>query len=532
MSPPHSSPSPQRDAPLGFFRSLLIHLAGADPNAFSKLPPSETSDFVKLGMTVLVPFGLALVAGTFTLYSLQDPDGKSMGKAGAIGVLWALVVLVIDVAVMSQLVKEVPDELDSDLRPLVSHEKPSRKGNRRNNIVALLRITIAATLGFLMSHCMVLYAFKTRVEQQVNANRVPRINAINKQYEKIDQLNASMAEAIKVKNELDPAKFLLEYGKLGGQLAPTASPATQASDTGLASNVAKLNTDIEALQRAHDSKWAPFDKNKQAALDDLDKLQRDVTQAELMLDYEKAGRRTDTFQYLTEDFAKLGVGGTSGIEGQGTRYTRIRALIDASKSKIARSRAEVEALAAQQQIDKKKMEALVAAKQADIQRLESTMTNVALAGAGAADVLAAKSRPLLDQQIENTKSEIAKLTAERDNTLGALRSGRSDVLEQTSALHDMMQGKGDETQGGGHQLAMIGMVLLVMACFILIDLTPLMMKLTREPGLYERLRKHEKNSYNREFAQASIRDEEHSHPRPATTTNVRTNHVPPHRRPR
>src|ERR1043166_173254 len=102
MNPRSGTPISQ--AP-GLLKSALIHLAGADPKVFRYLPAHEATHYAKMGASVLIPFLLAVTAGSFTVYTLQSH--KDLYLALFFGVVWAVIILIIDIVAMSQIVKTV-----------------------------------------------------------------------------------------------------------------------------------------------------------------------------------------------------------------------------------------------------------------------------------------------------------------------------------------------------------------------------------------------------------------------------------------
>src|SRR4051794_13355991 len=90
----------------GPLKSIFIHLAGAHPSSFRYLPEHEATDYAKVGATLLIPSLLAITAGSFTIYSLQTEKNVPFALLG--GGVWAFVILLIDMAVMSQLSQTLP----------------------------------------------------------------------------------------------------------------------------------------------------------------------------------------------------------------------------------------------------------------------------------------------------------------------------------------------------------------------------------------------------------------------------------------
>ncbi|MEM7388050.1 MAG: DUF4407 domain-containing protein, partial [Verrucomicrobiota bacterium] len=156
---------------------IFSRLSGATSSLLGRCSSHEQSVAGKLGATVLIPFCLGIAGGTYTLWSLT----RDWPKAIVFGVLWGGAVLLIDVAVLALLTKQVklekPIPLPRDggfFQRLGRHLEGSVESvfrSLKNAAFPLLRILMAGVLGYVMSHALVLGLFNQRIFSEIEKAR-------------------------------------------------------------------------------------------------------------------------------------------------------------------------------------------------------------------------------------------------------------------------------------------------------------------------------------------------------------------------
>jgi peptidoglycan hydrolase CwlO-like protein len=156
-------------------QKLLTSLAGMDPEMMSRCPRHEQSATWKLGLTLAIPFILALLAGSYTLWTLTG--SRIIGTVG--GIIWAVCVFLIDLAVMPTLThgansppgrvyfNTLPSRLHAWGRGLFEGDAMPTATRR----FARLRILMAFVLGAVISHTLVMGIFSQRIFSEIEADR-------------------------------------------------------------------------------------------------------------------------------------------------------------------------------------------------------------------------------------------------------------------------------------------------------------------------------------------------------------------------
>lgn len=529
----------------GFIKATLIHLAGADPKVFPYLPPHEASDFAKLGASVLVPTLLALTAGSFTVWESSPEWGWQFAIAA--GCLWATVILVIDVAVMSQLVKPCkipPERMAGPARafaPQPAELKDEVEESRwfQNKLIAALRIFIAVVLGLFMSHSLILSFFHKRIDQHLKLKRVIDKTGLAAITDKVQGIEKNLVAAERARLAVDDATFRRLYNDYlqqrvaspGGQTsqgtpavqtpapgqasgASTSGQATGApangQPTGASANEAgDLASSDNLLSQYQREKDALLSGQKQAvddltfklktARDELVIWRGDLKEAQAM---QQAEARGTPFKpdFKTSDFRFAFGESTSGKTGEGERAKKIKATLPGFVQQVKDREAHVIDL--QNQLNS--LLPAHAAQQHDIQAKIDTRKAELLEGLRVASVAEDKERRLradtdrleVQKLRDSLQTEIGKLQGELDiakaNERDSLQpfEGASDFLERTAALveliFDPMKSSAPGQKASPYAKAVFTAVIVItLLSFILIDLAPLTMKMLRSQSAYD-----------------------------------------------
>ena len=513
---PDISPSP------GFFQSIFIFLAGGDPASFRKLPRAEASEFAKLGVVVLIPALLAVTAGTFTVQTYRDD--QSLTAPLIFGLIWCGVILTLDIIVMSQMTKGAPlpkrvssepkSNLGAQRRPertIIERSQHSQGGGRFAAI--LIRLVFSIVLGAVMSHCLLLAFFGTRIKQQLDATRLIRQADLKASFPSLDFEEQRLQEASRIRAQTDDALLLQEFRVFNKEAPGAVSSSTRqplpAPNSAVATSPKQSLSDAE--KRFEDSKASIMDSVKQREDEakkmnadylerekHLEELKRDMGKANNKLQTEMGGERTEDFRFETLEFAALG-NTTSGIVGAGFRTKHIKAFIDTWKAKIED---EVDAVKILHANLIKNQAAVAQARETALKQIDEERSKM-LAGKTAEELAAAdkirkaneklsataetaKSR--LDEEIRTLTETITNAKKDREEKLAALRGKRSDIGEKTDAFHDLIFGVNLEGNSGKGRLSFVITAAAFWFGLMLIDLSPLVFKSLRQPGPYERLR--------------------------------------------
>ncbi len=125
---------------------FLLWCAGADRRLLDRVPATERTRQVGLGTLVLVPAVLALVSMSYALSTLTDAPAVYWGG----GLLWAAIVFCFDRYVVSTLRKS--ESVAADL----------------GSPIFLSRVLLAAFVGIVVAHPLVLLVFDRSIEQRLD----------------------------------------------------------------------------------------------------------------------------------------------------------------------------------------------------------------------------------------------------------------------------------------------------------------------------------------------------------------------------
>ena len=500
----YSTAPPDDPSPRGI-KALLIHLAGADPKAFVHLPPSESSDYAKMGFTVLIPFTLALTGGTYTLYTLQDAP-KNMMAALPFGVVWALMILGMDVAIMSQLAKRSPvisapppnayRQAYSGAQQQTPPPPKASSGTFRRLILALLRIMIAGTLGLVMSHCLVLAIFKGRVHSRIEDVRsLQRADVEAKERPALERKQHQASSAIRVQGLAGRDQFLSAYNHLQVELGAAVIPDSAKQNTGPDTTEASITATLKPYEDQITQLNSVAEEKSNAVLikaKEIDRMKEERKQALKVYDNERKGI-AGTYTWYTAPFKSGMPAETSGIKNDppdedGPRAEFIKTRIAEADIHIATQQVELDQMQKLAESAENEVRAAVDRKNAAKARMLDNNT------AGIEGKLKAYEASQQDTE-KKARAEIerivARLTKERDNAeqqynirFKPITGVSYDLLEQTEALHDLALGNTDEAKGT-KQWTILGLIILILICLMFIDLTPLMMKIMHPPGHYD-----------------------------------------------
>ena len=210
------------------FHQLCIRLSGADPETMRHCPRHIPELHARLGMTLFIPFGLALASGGYTIYVLNGHTGFL--TALIFGLFWGLAVLAIDVAIVSQLRKgsELYEGVDTFFQRVIRGGKKTGSGL----LVFFARLLMAGILGFIMSHTLVLGLFDHRITSEIEKVRDSEVKVLAQdQVAKMDKLVAEKPGApVEPKWENFQPHFD-EFGKLILPADKEAAKALEAINT-------------------------------------------------------------------------------------------------------------------------------------------------------------------------------------------------------------------------------------------------------------------------------------------------------------
>jgi len=495
MNQPAEPPLPPEQK-LGFIKQSLIFLSGADPRTFRHLPPSEASEYSKLGFLVIIPFILALTAGSFTVYTIQET--KSFPMALLFGVVWAIMILAIDVGVMSQLVrKDIDDEAPRrDYYGYQEETQPATEPGRekRRVVLAFVRIMIAATLGAVMSHCLVLAIFKGRVQSQMESERRHLRSKVESEFlPAINKLESDLNAMNRVSAYTDQDQFLAAYHRF---LDPSEKmlPRTDLKEQFSGLPEASKSEDLKGRFANVASKLEQSKNELALRKKKIQSLSLELLRAKKMLGEERVGDNT-RYQWLMSPFAGEMPETTSGEGGNGTQAKTMGILIKSAAAEVKRMEGEI-----------KKRQALVSATEAEFTTVskEKDQAEQSLREALSAKQLAQyeegrtarmnnekQARQTLDRKVAVLTTELEERQLQYKVSRSSLVGESYDLLEQTEALHNLVTG----ADGGSKKLTILALILLILICLMFIDLTPMIMKLMKPPGAYERWIKREADHF-------------------------------------
>lgn len=165
---------------------FFLWCAGADTDLLARLPKSETTKQVGFGTLVVVPAVLALFAMTYALSTLS----ASPFVYGSGGLLWAAIVFCFDRFLVSSFRKSgsVTEDVSSS--------------------VFLSRVVLAAFVGMIVAHPLVMLYFDDSVDERLDVERrykVAAIVATHGEERRVmeDQVQAVAAEIRRVETERD-----------------------------------------------------------------------------------------------------------------------------------------------------------------------------------------------------------------------------------------------------------------------------------------------------------------------------------------
>ena len=505
--PEHSaSPGP------GFLRSVLIHLGGGDPRVFHLLPAHESTDFAKMGASVLIPVVLALTAGTFTIAHFQrDPDWP---VAIACGVVWSLVILTIDVAVMSQLVKNAPPLAPEPEReaspgarraPLPVAPAPVAELPKlpwfRNKVIALMRISIAVVLGLFVSHSLVLALFHKQIDQTIEMKRAAILGADHVNQDHVNALQARLDEASAAFLIRDPEIFLERYQAYlekqksppvavsGTSKPPSAAPvdATASADQTTDRQILLLRQQLRDLMANQEEALAKLKNQQKLESDEYAALGSDYATAEKMLHDEQVVHTPQPVHFSTVQFSLLGTA-TSGKAGIGPNAEKIRAALAQAKGSLAKKKQDLEALGKQiadlTGVQTKACDEIYEAINKRNQEIRGTLRENELKAQSTLAETAATQHDKLKAEIDSLGVRLADARKVLADASAPFEGKDTDLLEQTGALVDWIFAD-DKVPDPYKRPIIIFLVGVTLLSIMLIDLTPLMIKLMRSPGAYD-----------------------------------------------
>lgn len=505
--------------PPGPFKSFLIHLAGAEPSIFQYLrSPGEATNFAKMGATVLIPFAIAVAAATYTAYTLMET--KLLWKAWLFGIGWGLIIAIIDVAIMSQMMKpRERKKADDDSGPsLFKAKKPLHRkasfaerlfGRFGNLLVAGSRAVIAIVLGVIMSHTIVLGLFKNQVKQEIEAVRSDKREQFETEFGDLEELKRQKNRLRFVANQQTPSSRISAYEEYLAEFSGTPLETIDAT-------ISKPQ-EIEGVESFKDAdlwkRWEveeerlrtryreQTDENYErleSAQDDLANLEADLKAAKDLRLAEIEGEKREGVIFLTSLFRSNLRDYTTGEIGVGTYADTIQEFIDETATvEIQEQRNRVEELEdrrdALETDYQKDISDIVARRTEALEKLESiemqlldTQQQAAIkenrrrmeAQEDAAAEIATKvagEETQLSNQIENRQREY-------EIKMASVSGASYDLGEQTRALHELAWGSPHSDDADEH---FQWYVLILMIGLMSVDLVPLLVKFFRRYSEYD-----------------------------------------------
>jgi hypothetical protein len=131
---------------VGMESNLFIWLSGADTKLLNKCPKGERTKFIGYGTLILIPAFLGLFSMSYAISTVsENPYIYLTG-----GIIWFLIVLVIDRFLMSNLYKS------------------NLKGGRKQFILSLIaRYVLAIVIGVAVAHPITMLFFEGSINQQL-----------------------------------------------------------------------------------------------------------------------------------------------------------------------------------------------------------------------------------------------------------------------------------------------------------------------------------------------------------------------------
>ncbi|MBL9133093.1 MAG: DUF4407 domain-containing protein [Verrucomicrobiaceae bacterium] len=358
-------------------------------------------------------------------------------------------------------------------------------------ILAVMRILMAATLGTVVSHCLVLGIFQKKVISQVEANREVRRKEIEANFSK---------QATPVKDDLAMVEGILSSPPADMVERFNAWQLSRGKSTAAGADGGAQSAPVSAVEQKFATVLKPFDDQllrassemnearKTLALitADLEEMHTEMKAAKQMRDDERLGVQKTFPAWTTSAFTQTAMPTeTSGKPDQGFKWRIINETIKLAEQVIeGRTKEQKTAQDAVDRITKEiddikksRTEAfnkVAGANTAQIEEMEK-----ARAAKLTGDVKRVEAG--LETQASDLKASIAKLQAQRATELKPVTGEGYDLMEQTAALHNLTSIKA----GGGEQTSVLLLVGVIMLCLMFIDLTPLLMKIMRSPGYYE-----------------------------------------------
>jgi hypothetical protein len=145
----------------GYIQRFFWWCVGADDEVLRDCPKSERIKHASYGNLILVPAILGLISMSFAISTVNGDRRIYL----TIGIVWALIVFAFDRAIVSSF----------------------RKGNTiLNDLFSssfLARLILAAVVGFVIAHPLVMFYFNASVEGQLDNRRRTEIQKINTNYD-------------------------------------------------------------------------------------------------------------------------------------------------------------------------------------------------------------------------------------------------------------------------------------------------------------------------------------------------------------
>jgi hypothetical protein len=280
-----------------------------------------------------------------------------------VGAFWAAGILVIDVAVMTLLVKPPPPAPPppQQRRRAYDREEPAsppvaEPPAPKQTYTVALRVLVSIVLGLVISHSLVLFLFKDRVAQQVALTRTEARTNLSAERHDVQQLEFRLTDAISVAAASD-ASFPVRYEEWLRQGrspaanpdgSPKATPAPATPSPFSSDTITSLEVRLKDLLAKQRDELTALRTKKNVMEDGVRTFEADLKLARQMLADEGNGE-IKPYKFANPEFTKALGNSTSGIPNRGERYRNIEKYVAGWEKDFVARRKELDTLTPQPQ---------------------------------------------------------------------------------------------------------------------------------------------------------------------------------------
>jgi hypothetical protein len=451
-----------------YFYRLVICLGGFDYGSLEKSPASERKFAFSLGLTIFIPFLLAIGGSLYMFMRLTESWFISIPCSLFIGIF----VLLIDFASMNALKKKVQinsREVSFKKSALSQFFTFIPNTASRVNIVywllVVIRLVVAVLVSGVISHIVALGMFANRIDGHLESERDQELSSTRVEYDNRISVHRGIEpkEPSRVDSVLDERKNLLD---LEGKKESKHSIINDQIIINLKKEVDKLNTESDKLETKIQNK--------------KDEVKR------LLGASEKKGKDADV-ERTTGSISR------TFKTGKGDTYKRLKANEEAFKNQARGAQKEVDSLVSQKKELGKQVGQLRSAR---TQRVEVIKTNQKAEEEFLLDEQKKSSNSRLAREKELASQDTVKNKVNHDNfvnkwnlwkkQLNGLESNKekaidkindtrkSDLLSQQEALDKIIK-----DENGVENESLKNWVKAVFYFFLALDVAPLLLKAFR-----------------------------------------------------